>query len=378
MESRPRPRRIGLIKGGQLARMLIQAMTPMDLVPVVLDAKGCPASFFCQESFDGDSMNYDDVVNFGRKVDIVLLEFEHVNADALEALEKEGIPVYPSSKVLRMIQDKGLQKQKLVELGLPTAAFHLVDGKAELASLPLQPPFIMKKRTMGYDGQGVKAIRNAADFEGAFEGASLVEEWVPFEKEIAVLLARDSAGSVQVYPVIEMDFDARRNILRTLRAPANIPENVAEEAKRIATELIKALDYTGVMAVEMFVLKDGRVLINEIAPRVHNSGHHTIEANITSQYEQCLRAVLGLPLGSSEALHPSIMVNLYGEEGYTGKPIYAGLEEVLKKSGIFVHIYGKMETKPFRKMGHVTVIGDSWEEIQEKADFVLNTLKVIA
>lgn len=358
--------------------MLIQAMVPMDVMPVVLDTAGCPASFFCQEFSDGDSMNFNDVLNFGRKVDLVLLEFEHVNVDALEALEKEGIPVYPSSTVLRMIQDKGLQKQKLVELGLPTAAFHLVDGKEALASLPLKPPFIMKKRTMGYDGQGVKAIKSEADFASGFEGASLVEEWVPFEKEIAVLLARDSAGSVQVYPVIEMDFDARRNILRTLRAPANLADSVAAEAKRIAVQLIEALKYTGVMAVEMFVLKDGRVLINEIAPRVHNSGHHTIEANVTSQYEQCLRAVLGLPLGSSEALHPSIMVNLYGEESYNGKPVYAGLEEVLKKSGIFVHIYGKMETKPFRKMGHVTVIGDSWAEIEEKANFVLSTLKVIA
>ena len=378
MHTPSRPKRIGLIKGGQLARMLIQAMVPMDAMPVVLDQKGSPASFFCSEFFDGDSMNYEDVLNFGRTVDLVLLEFEHVNADALEALEKEGVPVYPSSKILRLIQDKGLQKQKLVELGLPTAAFHLVNGRDELEGLSLKPPFIQKKRTMGYDGQGVKAIRSEAEFADAFDGATLVEEMIPFEKEIAVLLARDAAGNVQVYPVIEMDFDERRNILRTLRAPAQLPEAVTEEAKRIAVELIGALEYVGVMAVEMFVLKDGRVLVNEIAPRVHNSGHHTIEANVTSQYEQCLRAVLGLPLGSSEALHPSIMVNLYGEEGYTGAPIYKGLEEVLTKSGIFVHIYGKMETKPFRKMGHVTIIGDTWEELQAKADHVLHTLKVIA
>lgn len=378
MHTPQRPRRIGLIKGGQLARMLIQAMVPMDVFPVVLDQKGSPASAFCQEFKDGDSMNYDDVLAFGRTVDLVLLEFEHVNVDALEALEKEGIPVYPSSKVLRMIQDKGLQKQKLVELGLPTAAFHLVNDRSELAALPLKPPFIQKKRTMGYDGQGVKAIRTESEFETAFEGPTLVEEMIPFEKEIAVLLARDAAGNVQVYPVIEMEFDARRNILSTLRAPARLAEVVAEEAKRIAVELIGALEYVGVMAVEMFVLKDGRVFINEIAPRVHNSGHHTIEANVTSQYEQCLRAVLGLPLGSSEALHPSMMVNLYGEEGYTGAPVYQGLEEVMKKSGIFVHIYGKMETKPFRKMGHVTIIGESWDEIQAKADHVLHTLKVIA
>lgn len=378
MRNSHQARRIGLIKGGQLARMLIQAMIPLDLIPVVLDQKESPAGSFCQEQFEGDSMNYEEVLAFGRKVDLILLEFEHVNADALETLEKEGIPVYPKPQVLRMIQDKGLQKKKWIELGLPTAPFYLVDGRKDLEALPLKPPFIQKKTTLGYDGQGVKAIYSPEDFASAFDGPSLVEERVLFEKEISVVLARGQTGEIQVYPVIEMGFDERRNILRTLKAPAQIPEKTAEKAKQMAVDIIQALDYVGVMAIEMFMLKDGTLLINEIAPRVHNSGHHTIEANMTSQYEQCLRAVLGLPLGSSEALQLSMMVNLYGEEGYSGKPIYEGLEEVLKSSGIFVHIYGKMETKPFRKMGHVTLIGQDWESLQAKADYVEHTLKVIA
>jgi 5-(carboxyamino)imidazole ribonucleotide synthase len=308
----------------------------------------------------------------------VLLEFEHVNVDALEALEKEGKPVFPSASVLRMIQDKGLQKMKLQALGVPTADFYLVRNRAELKALNPALPCVQKSRTMGYDGQGVKVLKTSADLEDAFDGPSVIEPFVPFEKEIAVILARSADGEMAVYPVVEMHFDSRRNILQTLNAPAHLPEVTAEKARQLAKKLAEALDYVGVMAVELFVLPDGQVLVNEMAPRVHNSGHHTIEANVTSQYEQSLRCVLGLPLGSVETLHPAVMVNLYGEEGHTGTPIYSGLEDVLKKDGIFVHLYGKLETRPFRKMGHVTLLGDTPEEVQEKAQFVLQTLKVIS
>lgn len=372
------PFRIGLIKGGQLARMLIEAMEPFDVNPVVLDAPNSPAGTFSHESKDGDSMDFDTVYAFGKTVDAVLLEFEHVNADALEALEKEGKPVFPSSAVLRIIQDKGLQKLKLKELGIPTADFHLVQNRAALKALSLAFPFVQKSRTMGYDGQGVKVIKTAAELEEAFDSPSMIEGFVSFEKEIAIVLARNSVGEVAVYDAVEMDFDSRRNILRTLRAPAQIASATAEEATQIAKKLIEALDYVGVMAVEMFVLKDGHILVNEIAPRVHNSGHHTIEANVTSQYEQCLRTVLGLPLGSTERKSYAVMVNLYGEEGYHGTPVYSGLDEVMKKEGIFVHLYGKIETRPFRKMGHVTVLGKTLDEAKHSAEFVLKTLKVIS
>lgn len=378
MSSSHHPFRIGLIKGGQLARMLIEAMEPFDVSPIVLDAPNSPAGTFSHESKDGDSMDFDTVYAFGKTVDAVLLEFEHVNADALEALEKEGKPVFPNSAVLRIIQDKGLQKTKLQELGIPTADFHLVQSRAELEALNPALPCVQKSRTMGYDGQGVKVLKTAADLASAFDCPSVIEHFVPFEKEIAVVLARSADGQTAVYPVVEMNFDSRRNILQTLNAPARLPEPIAEQAMQLAKKLAEALNYVGVMAVELFVLADGQVLVNEIAPRVHNSGHHTIEANASSQYEQCLRCVLGLPLGSTETLHPAIMVNLYGEEGYTGTPIYSGLEEVMKKEGIFVHLYGKIETRPFRKMGHVTIVGDTLEAAQEKAQFVLQTLKVIS
>lgn len=378
MPTKHTPIRIGLIKGGQLARMLIQAMEPFGVSPVVLDATDSPAAALCNECYDGDVMNFDTVYAFGKTVDIVLLEFEHVNVEALEALEKEGKPVFPSSAVLRIIQDKGLQKMKLAELNIPTAPFHLVENREALKNLALPFPFVQKSRVMGYDGQGVKVIKTAADLEESFDSSSMIESFVSFEKEIAVLLARNAAGEVVFYPLVEMDFDSRRNILRALQAPAQIPSQTAEEATTIAKRIVEALDYVGVMAVEMFVLKDGHVLVNEIAPRVHNSGHHTIEANHTSQYEQCLRTVLGLPLGSTKMQSYAIMVNLYGEEGYRGSPIYSGLDEVLKKEGIFVHLYGKLETKPFRKMGHVTVLGTTLNEAKLAAEFVLKTLKVIS
>lgn len=372
------PLRIGLIKGGQLTRMLIEAMEPFDVTPVVLDAPDSPAAAFCDECRAGDAMDFDTVYAFGKAVDAVLLEFEHVNVDALEALEKEGKPVFPSSTVLRIIQDKGLQKMKLTELGIPTAPFHLVENREALKALALPLPFVQKSRIMGYDGQGVKVIKTAVDLEEAFDSPSMVESFVSFEKEIAVVLARNSAGEVAVYPVVEMDFDSRRNILRTLQAPAQVGPETVKKATIIAKKLIEALDYVGVMAVEMFLLKDGTILVNEIAPRVHNSGHHTIEANHTSQYEQCLRTVLGLPMGSTEMLSCAIMVNLYGEAGHRGTPIYSGLDEVLKKEGIFVHLYGKVEIRPFRKMGHVTVLGKTLDEAKISAKFVLKTLKVIS
>lgn len=372
------PFRIGLIKGGQLARMLIEAMEAFDVKPVVLDSSESPAGAFCNECKDGDAMNFDTVYAFGKTVDAVLLEFEHVNVDALEALEKEGKAVFPSSAVLRIIQDKGLQKMKIAELGIASAPFQLVTGRENLKALKIPMPFVQKLRTMGYDGQGVKLIKTAAELDSAFDAPSLIENFVPFEKEIAVVLARNAAGEMAVYPIVEMNFDSRRNILRTLHSPAQISSETAEKAVNIAKKLAEALNYVGVMAAEMFVLKDGQVLLNEIAPRVHNSGHHTIEANLSSQYDQCLRTVLGLPLGSTEMLSCAVMVNLYGEDGHRGTPIYSGLDEVLKKEGIFVHLYGKMETRPFRKMGHVTVLGKNLEEAKASAEFVLKTIKVIS
>jgi 5-(carboxyamino)imidazole ribonucleotide synthase len=371
--------KIGIIKGGQLGRMLIQEMLNWNLKSFVLDNDvDAPCRECCTEFMQGDAENFDDVYHFGKKVDLLTIEYEHIHIGALEKLEQEGLAVLPSPRILKIIQDKGLQKKFYQENDIPTADFVLIENKNELTSHSNFLPAVQKTRKSGYDGKGVQKITSEADFARAFDEPSVLERKIDFEKEISVLIARNASGQTATFPIVELDFHPEKNLVEFLHAPADLSKSTEEEALKIVQKLAESLNLVGLLAVEMFVLKDGKVLVNEIAPRPHNSGHHTIEANYTSQYEQHLRAILNLPLGSTKMIMPACMVNLLGEEGYEGPARYAGMEKVLEMEGVFVHLYGKKMTKPFRKMGHVTILAENIEKAREKAILVKNTLKVSA
>ncbi|RZK75769.1 MAG: 5-(carboxyamino)imidazole ribonucleotide synthase [Pedobacter sp.] len=322
--------------------------------------------------------DFDTVYNFGKKADLITIEIEKVNIEALEQLEKEGKLVFPQSRVIRLIQDKGIQKQFFKENDIPTAPFQLVNSKAEMSNSNFTFPFMLKLRRDGYDGKGVMKIENLYDVENAFDGPCLIEELVDFEKEIAVIVSRNSNGDVKTFPMVEMEFNPEANLVEFLISPSTYPADVQEKAEKIAQQIAAALNITGLLAVEMFITKDGEILVNELAPRPHNSGHHTIEGNFVSQFEQHLRSICNLPLGDTRSRSNAVMINLLGEKGHDGIAKYQGLEKILAIDGVYVHLYGKKYTKPFRKMGHVTVVDQNRENAIEKANFVKQTLKVIS
>lgn len=326
----------------------------------------------------GKLTDYDTVVNFGAECDVVTIEIENVNTAALKALVKQGKRVYPQPEVIELIQDKRTQKIFYRDNNIPTADFILTENATDVKRNSSFLPAVNKLGREGYDGRGVQIIRTEADLDKAFDAPGLLEKLIDFDKEISVIVARNEQGDVKTFPVVEMVFHPVQNLVEYLFAPANLAEEIAREADAIARKIIQKLDMVGLLAVEMFVTKNGKVLVNEVAPRPHNSGHQTIEANITSQYEQHLRAILNLPLGDTTLIMPSAMVNLLGEPGHAGVAKYQGLEEVLKVKGVHVHLYGKHTTKPFRKMGHVTVVDEDVKRLKEKASFVKETLKVIA
>jgi 5-(carboxyamino)imidazole ribonucleotide synthase len=326
----------------------------------------------------GSFKDFDTVMAFAKEADVITIEIEHVNVDALEKLEKQGKKVYPQPEVIRIVQDKGLQKEFYKSNGIPTADFVLLKDESELPQHSGFLPAFQKARTGGYDGGGVKGMFSEADFRDALKGPCLLEKAVDYQLEISVIVARNAAGETACHPAVEMVVHPEKNLLDFLASPARIPGEAAEKARRIAMDVAERINIVGILAVEMFLTKDGDVLVNEIAPRPHNSGHQTIEANITSQYEQLLRAILGLPLGSTDSIYPSVMINLLGEPGYDGPARYAGLEDALRIPGVYVHLYGKKFTRPFRKMGHVTVTGKDWDTVLEKANEVRRYLKVIA
>lgn len=370
---------LGILGGGQLGRMLIQPCVNYNIKTAVLDPDPeAPCNGVCTEFYNGSFKDYDEVMRFGQKADLLTIEIEHVNVDALEELERQGKTIYPQPSVLRIVQDKGLQKQFYKDNHIPTSDFVLVDHEDDLQNHIYMLPAFQKTRTSGYDGRGVKGIFVPEDFQQALAGPSLLEKKVDYDKEIAVIVARSATGETAVYPVVELVFHPGQNLLNYLASPAAISDAVADKAKKIALEVIHKLNMVGILAVEMFVTPDEEVLVNEIAPRPHNSGHQTIEANITSQYEQHLRAILGLPLGATDAIHPSIMINLLGEPGYEGGAIYSGIDEVLKIRGVYIHLYGKTITRPYRKMGHVTITGTDWNSVHNKAKKVIDNLKIIA
>ena len=370
--------KIGIIGGGQLGRMLIQSGIDLNINFSVLDPDPqapCHqlAPFTC-----GKLTDYQTVWNFGQNCDLLTIEIENVNTQALADLEKAGKKVFPQPSIIELIQDKRKQKQFFKDHNIPTADFLLVENKEEVLNHQSFLPAVNKLGREGYDGRGVQMLRNKEDLSKAFDAPGLLEKLIHFEKEISVIVSRNEAGEIASFPAVEMVFHPEANLVEYLFSPAQLNVAVAQEAKEIAIHVIQSLGLVGLLAVEMFVAKDGRVLVNEVAPRPHNSGHQTIEANVTSQYEQHLRAILGLPPGDTSCTAPSAMVNVLGEEGFTGLALYEGLNEVLSISGVHVHLYGKKQTKPFRKMGHVTLVDTDLESLKKKANFVKQTLKVKA
>lgn len=367
---------IGVLGGGQLGRMLLQKAADYNLSIHVLDPdESAPCRYMCKTFEHGDFGDYQAVMAFGNDCDIITIEIEHVNIEALYELEKLGKKVYPQPQILEMVQDKGLQKEFYQKNNLPTAPFYLVEKPEQIKH---EFPFVQKLRKGGYDGKGVLVVNDAADMSRIFEAPSVIEDKVAIAAEIAVITARNNSGEIKSYPVVEMQFNTEANLVELLFSPAKTSASLQQKAISIAENLISKLNMVGLLAVEMFVTKEGQVLINEIAPRPHNSGHHTIEANHTSQFEQLLRAILNLPLGNTAIVLPAAMVNLLGDKDSNGKAIYSGVQEVLNIGDVHIHLYGKKITKPYRKMGHVTVTAATVDEAILKAQKVRSQLKVIS
>lgn len=371
--------RLGILGGGQLGRMLIQQAINYNVTVKVLDPdREAPCKKLCDEFVVGSLGDYETVYKFGKKVDLLTIEIEKVNVDALEQLEREGVMVYPQPRIIRLIQDKGLQKQFFKENDIPTAEFQIISSADQLKSSAIPFPYIQKLRRDGYDGKGVYKVIDESYLAKAFKEPSLIERWVDFEKEIAVIVARNEDGEIKAFPMVEMEFNPEANLVEFLIAPSTLPFEIHQEAERIAKRVAECLNIVGLLAVEMFLDKDGKILVNELAPRPHNSGHQTIEGNVVSQFEQHLRAIFNQPLGDTACLNHAIMINVLGEAGYEGPAIYQGIEDILECAGVYIHLYGKALTKPFRKMGHVTIVDIDREKAIEKARFVQKTLKVIS
>lgn len=375
--------KLGIIGGGQLGKMLLQETRKFDVHTLVLDpSESAPCKIACNEFFVGDLMDFDTVYNFGKRADVVTIEIENVNVEALEALEKEGIKVYPSSKTLRTIQDKSQQKLFYVDNNIPTAPFSRFAYKDQILTAinneSLSFPFVWKSTRFGYDGYGVKIVKTYSDLDNLTAGECITENLIAFEMELAVIVARSVSGQVATYPVVEMEFHPEANQVEYVICPARISDDIAKKAQLIALKTSAAFNHVGLLAVEMFLTKNGDILVNEVAPRPHNSGHFSIEASITSQYEQHLRAILNFPLGSTKSKAAAVMVNLVGDDNYNGPVAYENIEKILSLEGVTPHIYGKKETRPFRKMGHVTIVNQDLTEARKIAEQVKRTIKVIS
>lgn len=371
--------KIGVLGGGQLGRMLQQKALSFGLDLAFIDPdENAPCKEISSRFFKGDITDYETVYSFGKNKDIITIEIEHVNVQALEQLEAEGVKVFPQPRVIKIVQDKGLQKIFYKENNIPTAPYFLVGSKKEIPLFAEHFPFMQKMRKGGYDGKGVTPIRSEKDYDTAFDVPSVLEKMVDFEKELSVIVSRNEAGEIASYPSVECEFSPEANLVEFLFSPANVSAEVEAEAQRIAKEVIEKLEMVGLLAVELFLTKSGEILVNEIAPRPHNSGHQTIEGNYESQYGQLIRCLMNLPLGDPGIKRPSVMVNLLGAKGYIGNAIYEGIDKVLATKGVNIHLYGKAHTKPFRKMGHVTIVDESLDSAKEKAKFVKDTLNIIA
>lgn len=369
--------KLGVLGGGQLGRMMIQEAVNWDVQVYCLDPDAqAPCHKLASGFSHGSLQDFDTVMAFGADKDVLTVEIEHVNTEALKKLEEQGKKVFPQPRVLELIQDKGLQKQFYQEHGIPTADFILIESAEELNSKSSLFPIVQKMRKGGYDGKGVQILHSASDLSKAFTVPSVLETLVDFEKELSVIVARNERGETAVFPVVECEFNPEANLVEFLFAPAQINKDIEQKAFAIAVEVISKLDMVGLLAVEFFLDRSGNLLVNEIAPRPHNSGHHTIECNVTSQFEQHLRSILNLPLGSTDILQAGVMINLLGEPGFEGTPIYEGLEKALALPGVKPHIYGKNSTKAFRKMGHITICRSQLEEAKTLGRKVQSLVKV--
>lgn len=373
--------KLGIIAGGQLGKMLIQEASKWDLVTYVLDNdENCPARSIASYYIKGSNIDFDSVYQFGKMVDILTFEIENVNIEALKKLKSEGLKIVPEPEILELIQDKGLQKEFYKNNGIPTSAFKIYESKATILKGidkgEINLPFVQKLTKGGYDGHGVAVINSKNDLIKILSGVSVIEEKVEIVKEISVIVARNRKGEIKSFPVVEMYFDPIANLVDELICPALITVEQSEKAVNLASEIIELLNMEGLLAVEFFIDSKGEVIVNEVAPRPHNSGHHTIESIITSQFEQHLRAVLNLPLGSTKIKLPSVMINILGADGYEGPVIYEGLSESLAIDGVKIHLYGKKITKPNRKMGHVTIMSSSINCALKKAEKVKQLISV--
>lgn len=375
--------KLGILGGGQLGKMLLYNTRKFDIYTCVLEANPeAPCKTACDEFHVGDLMDYDTVFNFGKQVDILTFEIENVNVDALEALEKKGTKVYPSSKNLRTIQNKGAQKLFYRDHDIPTSDFtrfaYLSEIEDTIDNGGLEFPFVWKAAQFGYDGNGVKVVRQLADLEGLPKGECIAEDLINFKIELAVIVARNKNGDIKTYPVVEMEFHPEANQVEYVICPARIDKKIAIKAQNVALKVSEAFNHVGLLAVEMFQTENDEILVNEVAPRPHNSGHQTIEASYTSQFEQHVRAILGLPLGKTDSKVGGVMVNLVGAEGYNGNVVYQNIETIMNMEGVTPHIYGKKQTRPFRKMGHVTIVNENLNEARRIAEEVKKVIKVIS
>jgi 5-(carboxyamino)imidazole ribonucleotide synthase len=377
--------KLGILGGGQLGKMLLFDTRKFDIQTYVLDPSDeAPCKIACNHFYQGDLMDFDSVYNFGKKVDVLTFEIELVNLDALVKLEEEGLPVYPSPKTLKLIQNKGIQKDFYAQHSIPTAPYQRFENLQALKSAinnkqsAIQMPFVWKCTEFGYDGNGVKVVRKAADLDELPNVECIAEAMIPFKNELAVIVCRNPSGEIKTYPVVEMEFHPEANQVEYVICPARIDDEVAKKARAIALNVSQQFNHVGLLAVEMFQTENDEILVNEVAPRPHNSGHYSIEASYTSQFENHLRAILDLPLGNTDSKVAGIMVNLVGSEGYSGQVIYENIEKIMGWNGVTPHIYGKKQTRPFRKMGHVTIVNEDVNEARKIAEEVKNTIKVIS
>ncbi|MFE3872065.1 5-(carboxyamino)imidazole ribonucleotide synthase [Flavobacterium sp. ZS1P70] len=375
--------KLGILGGGQLGKMLLSDTRKFDIQTYVLDPSDeAPCKIACDHFFKGDLMNFETVYNFGKLVDVLTFEIELVNLEALAKLEEEGLKVYPSPKTLKLIQNKGIQKDFYIQHSIPTANYkrfpNLKSVVVDILDSKLKLPFVWKCTEFGYDGNGVKVIRQISDLDNLANVECIAEEMIPFKNELAVIVCRNPSGDIKTYPVVEMEFHPEANQVEYVICPARIDDKVSEKARAIALTVSEKFNHVGLLAVEMFQTEDDEIIVNEVAPRPHNSGHYSIEASYTSQFENHLRAILNLPLGKTDSKVAGIMVNLVGESGFSGNVIYENIEKILGWDGVTPHIYGKKQTRPFRKMGHVTIINENISEARRIAEDVKNTIRVIS
>lgn len=375
--------KLGILGGGQLGKMLLFETQRLDIYTLVLDAsKEAPCKDICNQFTVGDLLDFDTVYNFGKQVDLLTIEIENVNIDALDKLASEGIAIFPKPKDLRIIQSKATQKQFYTQHKIPTAPYTVFSTKENLEAAyknnEIEFPFVWKAARFGYDGTGVKIVRTVEDLQKLPDATCISESLIPFKNELAVIVARNSSGETKTYPVVEMEFHPEANQVEYVICPARIATSVAEKATETALKVANAFDFVGLLAVEMFQTKNNEILVNEVAPRPHNSGHYSIEASYTNQFEQHLRSILDLPLGNTDSKVAGIMVNLVGEEDFSGNVLYQNIEDILKIEGVTPHIYGKKQTHPFRKMGHVTIVNSDIDKAREIAQKVKETIKVIS